>query len=164
MSDLQKFLKLKEEDVDLELEIKYNNVIEFEQLLMEFPKKLAKYHRWLAQAIKEVSDLQTEVKMLEATLIQKEVEDYQVREKKSFPMSSLQEVRKSRLFLNPEMVNLQKSLNEAEENKNYLSGLVDSWQARGYRLQELGQLLMRRTGTIAITDDKLSKAGRNLEY
>jgi len=162
-SDLEKFVQLSVEEIELDLDIKFSNQFEFEALLMTHPKKLARFHRWYSQAVKSVDDLQIKTKILEAELIQKEVESYQKKEGKSFPQSALQEVRKTRLFLYKEMQELQRELNEANEIKNYVSGLVDAWQTRGYRLQELGQLLLKRTGNLTV-DDKLYKAGTNLNY
>ena len=76
-SDLEKFVQLSVEEIELDLDIKFSNQFEFEALLMTPPKKLARFHRWYPQAVKSVDDLQIKTKILEAELIQKEVESYQ---------------------------------------------------------------------------------------
>jgi len=145
---------------DLEFEIKFDSVYDLERELRTYSRKYNEYLRLAKEATTRVNDLTLELKILSAKIIEK------IRKEEKIPPSALGEIRKSRIFLDKDFQKKMKELNRATEDKDYIDGLVKSWEARGYRLQELVTLakygldLDKKQGV----NDLLNEVGEKLAY
>lgn len=126
-----------------ELKIDYSSVYTLERELITFPEKLAKYHKLAAKAITEVDRLNLKLEVMTAQILE-QIQEEAVERGKPYPPTAVQELRKSKVPLNPKYKKLKLKLIEAVENKNILTGVVKSIEAKGYRLQELVSLAMKR--------------------
>ena len=126
-----------------ELKIDYSSVYTLERELITFPEKLAKYHKLAAKAITEVDRLNLKLEVMTAQILE-QIQEEAVERGKPYPPTAVQELRKSKVPLNPKYKKLKLKLIEAVENKNILNGVVKSIEAKGYRLQELVSLAMKR--------------------
>ena len=126
-----------------ELKIDYSSVYALERELITFPEKLAKYHKLAAKAITEVDRLNLKLEVMTAQILE-QIQEEAVERGKPYPPTAVQELRKSKVPLNPKYKKLKLKLIEAVENKNILNGVVKSIEAKGYRLQELVSLAMKR--------------------
>jgi len=128
----------------IKLSIDNSSLYALENELLAYPKQLGELHRVYSQAIKKVDKLTLELEILTAKILVEVQEDAE-RKGRPYPPSSLQEVRKTKVPLDKRYKRLKLQLIEAIEEKNILGGLVKAYEAKGYRLQELIQLVNKRT-------------------
>ena len=129
--------------IEQDLEIDNSSIYTLEKGLVDYSSKLADCHKMYAEAIKKVDDLTLRVEIIIAEVVQ-ELEGVADRKGKPFPPSSIQEVRRTKVPLNKKYRRIKKELAEAVEQKNILGGLVKAFESKGYRLQELVNLAIRR--------------------
>ncbi len=127
-----------------DLKINYSSIYTLEKELINFPSKLAKYHKLLAEAIKEVDQINLKLEVITAQIIE-ELQEEATGRGKPYPPSAIQELRRSKVPFNSRYKKIKLKLIEATENKNILQGVVKALEAKGYRLQELVSLAIKRT-------------------
>jgi hypothetical protein len=117
-----------------DLDIQYNSIFDLEKELRNSSCNGAKYYRWYAQSIRKVADLELDLEIMSARLVDK------ICREENISNSARSEVRRSRIFLDDKFIKLKVKYNEALEEKEYLRGLVETWNAREYRIKELSRL------------------------
>jgi len=130
---------LDDDNIMEELEIRYESIFALEKELRDFPKKVAKYHRWAAEATKNMDSLALELEVVTAEVIAticKQAEE----NGKPIPPSARGEIRRGQVPLFPKYRSVKMRYIEATKTANILNGLVSAWAARGFRLKELAHL------------------------
>jgi len=144
-----------ESSLDKELVIDDSSIFKLSEALKDHPRTLRRYYRLYAKAVKEVDMLNLELEIKSAEIMDTYLKAYTGRS----------DLRKTILPLDKEYKALKFRLVEAVANMNDLKGIVDSWTARGFRLQELARLAERTmfdSGRVTSIDDRLDESGRKL--
>jgi len=128
----------------LKLSIDNSSLYALENELIDYPRQLGELHRVYSQAVKRVDRLTLELEVLSATILDEILKTAEERGK-PYPPSSLQEVRRNMIPKDRRYKRKKLELIEAIEEKNILGGLVKAFEAKGYRLQELITLSVKRT-------------------
>jgi len=153
-------MELNIEEFDKELKIDNASMFALEGELLSHPKKIAKYYRWYAQAIKEVDRLtlavETNVAEITSELVKQEEKD----RGKSIPAYAMSSIQK-RVPADKRYQKVKKRLSEAKEDSNILKGFVKAFESRGYRLKELIQL----SEWIMLPEPRIyKKGGRDIRF
>lgn len=133
---------IKDEERDSELKICTDSIYDFENELKTHSQKEAKYHKWYAQAVKDVDNLILNLEITVAEIMEELLKEYEGRGK-AIPPSARAEVRKTEVPKDRRYQLISRKLNEAVSNKSYLFGLTKAWGSRSHRLTEIGDLLKR---------------------
>jgi len=154
-----------EASLDKELVIDDSSIFKLSEALKDHPRTLRRYYRLYAKAVKEVDMLNLELEIKSAEIMDTYLKAYAEKNGRSYPITGRSDLRKTILPLDKEYKALKFRLVEAVANMNDLKGIVDSWTARGFRLQELVRLAERtmfNSGRVTSIDDKLDESGRKL--
>lgn len=163
---------LDELKIEKEFEIHDESVFALTQELKDFSKKQAKYHRWAAQANKKVNKLQLVLKVVESTIFKELLEEAE-KGGKPYPPSSYGEIRRMRIPLDERYQKAVRALYEAQETYEIVSGYLESWRSRGFRLMELCRINERLLWSEPVVttseefkslEEKMEEAQRNLKF
>ena len=108
--------------------------------LKHHSQKAAEYQRLHAHAVKKVGDLQLELDVHVASIIEK-LYDEANEKGKPLPETARGEIRKTKVPLNAKYQELREKLNEAKETKDLLKALSDAFNSRSGRLRDLSQIM-----------------------
>jgi hypothetical protein len=137
-------MDLDETNIEEQLTIHNASTYELEREVLAHPQKEAHFHRWYAQAIKEVDRLTMELEETVAIIFNELIVEEEEKVGKplaSYAMDSFRKMcEKAKIPLDKRYKVVKKKLIQAQENKNILDGLVRAWSSRGYRLGELVRL------------------------
>lgn len=144
------------------LDIDNSSPYALEQELRGFPKLLFTVHQACSTAVRELEDLELELKILTSDVI---AEIYSQKDPKPPPPSMRGEVRQSMVPANKKWQELSKKIIAHRQDVNNLKGLVESHEARGYRISELCSMTQKQ---LRMDEprvyDKIKQAGDNVEY
>lgn len=153
---------------DKELRIHTSSLFALSEDLRDHAHLEAKYYTWYAEAQKKVDDLDLEVEITTAEVLN-DIFRRHVEEGKPVPASGKAEVRKTELADDTRYKIIKRKLNEAIEEKNILFGLVKSWGSRSHRLTELVEIMKRQAwqdeGPYVTTQErKANKLSEGMSY
>jgi hypothetical protein len=163
---LDEDLELIEEIID-KLELDFNTTAEYEIELRTNSRYTHELDRVYKEAMKEVNIKKLELEIVAAEVLDTIIKDYEKKKGKDFPLSAMQEVRKSQVPLDKRYVEAKQNLNDAVNTMEVLGGLRQAWSDRGYKLKQLGKFvedsLTHDKKNIRPTEKRLNKVGNKLE-